>query len=312
MPHDKVYGYCENFCKVEVPSKASFDEVVEDVSDIQEELSDVGKRANNLYNENLLFNLARISTAKRDSSNVPLGVYSSNHVTLDNNYINVNMGGGFSFDKTCLNLRYGRGIVNHQNNKKTLQIRVEINGGTKQVLTFHGDGTFAVGENVVNVYFDKEVDSTDGTTSTRKGSIGFLFSDEGFTSDNLKIYGFKLEYGEIATEFDDVTPSNEVLEMAETRAQKLFGDLIIVEEVYNQSLTLEGNASTPLQFTRKSGYKAIALGATYCGGTDNFRFNFDQNEDVAGSTDRVWVVNTSANSKTLNTKIQLVYLKNLS
>lgn len=108
-----------------------------------------------------------------------------------------------------------------------------------------------------------------------------------------------------------ITKTNEIGAQAELNRQNI-GLLILTSKVYDNTVSLNGNGgSTHIDVDRIAGYKAICLGPCYCGGTNSYIFNFDQNSDVAGTKDRIWVTNRSSDNKSLNVKIFLVYLKNL-
>lgn len=77
---------------------------------------------------------------------------------------------------------------------------------------------------------------------------------------------------------------------------------IVVDKIYDQSLTLEANANLNLTIPSKAGYTAIGLGVCYCGGGMSYSFLMD-------TETRVFIKNITTRSQTLQTRVSIIYAR---
>lgn len=82
-----------------------------------------------------------------------------------------------------------------------------------------------------------------------------------------------------------------------------FGDLIKVERVVDENVTLGANASISRNLVPPSGYSIIGLSSTYAGGTNEFSFLLD-------TPTRVHILNRINGERTRQVRIDVICLRN--
>lgn len=80
-------------------------------------------------------------------------------------------------------------------------------------------------------------------------------------------------------------------------------NLIVSEEIYNQSQTIQANTGFAITIPSRAGYTAIGLGTTYANGAANINFMMD-------TTTRIQCYNYTSTNFIGTLRVNVIYLKN--